>query len=100
MSFPSEEEILRACRQAQRLGYEIAPGGTIAAWQCCPLGAVLIARGLQEDWAEGQSDWVDLAVRLGCDPEEVEAFTLAYEGAPGATYPLAAVLLPAASQGR
>lgn len=88
MSFPSKEEILRACEAARGLGFSIEPRLTLARGCCCPLGAVLIARGLQGEWEEGISDWLSLARLLGCDPEAVLAFTHAFEGAPGASHPL------------
>lgn len=88
MSFPSKDEVLAACERARRLGYAIRPSVTIAPGCCCPLGAVIIARGLQSQWIEGVCDWLDLADLLDCDPDEVQAFTEAYEGAPGAEHPL------------
>lgn len=92
MSFPSKEEIRRACASARGLGFSIEPRLTLAGSCCCPLGAVLIARGLQGEWEEGISDWTSLARLLGCDPEAALAFTNAYEGVPGASHPLVSEL--------
>lgn len=90
MPFPSKGEILGACDRAEALGYSVEPRVTVGEGRCCPLGAVLIDRGLQEEWAEGISDWMDLAELLRCDPEEVEAFTEAYDGAERSFHPLGA----------
>lgn len=92
MHFIPMQEISEACTYARTLGYSIEPGLTIADKRCCPLGAVLIARGLRGEWAEGTSDWLDLADLLHCDPDEVEAFTNTFDGVPGAIHPFGAVL--------
>lgn len=92
MSFPTKEEILAACAFARGLDYSIESGLTVASKRCCPLGAVLLARGLDEEWVEGISDWLDLADLLRCDPEEVEAFTNSFDDVPNASHPLGSEL--------
>jgi hypothetical protein len=88
MAFPSRDEVRDSCSHAIGLGYSVEPGVTVAVGSCCPLGAVLIARGLGAGWDEGTSDWLDLARLLGCDADEVEAFTNAFDGVSGARHPV------------
>lgn len=88
MAFPSSDEVWDACSRAIGLGYSVEPEVTVAVGSCCPLGAVLIARGLGAGWDEGASDWLDLTRLLGCDADEVEAFTNAFDGVQGARHPV------------